>query len=222
MTLIMSTQSSTFAQDLQKMLEKSYEDLLYNESQKLNITVKAYKVGQEDQPIDRGTIEYIKIPDAYYMKAFDLESYHYKQQLTRIDHKAEVVDVIKKPDLKLDEEILGLPLWLAYFDDQTNEKIRIENSSHDGEQVYQIFREDYLEMEMVFQDDKLTKLTSYPKQAIVFRGRTLLTIVVMEYAYEKLNKTEKNKILSRFEASKNPSLLKKQYAAYDVKDHRTN
>ena len=205
-------------QSLKERITECYNLLIDNQDLTLSIDVKAWKRGRKDRPLDQAKFIYINDQEGFYMKTLDIEVVQNKDLTVRVDHGLQEVSVIPSPDQKpRSPEDLGLPTWLMHMNNMDSVyTIQIEKQNE--AEVYTLMQGDYKAMVVSLQGNKITRLIQYPPQQVEYRGKSITTVVEMNYTYQPAR--ARLRLDEVIDKHSNEIRLKDQYEKYKIIDYR--
>lgn len=203
-------------QVLRDRINTCYKHLIKNQDITLNIDVRAWKKGKKDRPIDQTNFIYTKDKKGFYMKTLDIEVIQNRDLTLRLDHDLKQVYLIPSPK-QMEPDDMGLPTWLRHMDNLDSLYTIEVDEKKEGE-VYTLKKGNYEEMLITINGKRITKLIQYPPHQVVYKGKSIATVVEMNYSYSDAQpRLQLSDVINQ---SARGMQLKSKYSNYKVIDYR--
>ncbi len=207
------------AQSFKEALDKAYTNILQDQNLKLKVEMTAYKMNNKSEILDRGEMIFINDEAGYYLKMLDMEVICENSRGIKVDHFNKQIMLFKMDESDLNNEDLGFHKFLEVFDE--DESIFQMTKTEDSESsTYQASRNGLKELEITFKKGRIKKVIQYPQQKVEYRGKTLQTVLVLDYFYSEpsAKRLHQNEFLDIDNSSVN---LNSRYKDYQLKDLRS-
>ena len=212
--------ATSYAQNLNSSLEKVYDKIVNAKEIHLEIDLKAYRLDNQKQVIDKGKMIYVKDNAGYYFKTLDYETFIENNTGLKINHDAKQAYLFEIDNTSKEEEMdLGMNSLKDAITKMQDSKFKVEESKNGDKQIFKISKLGIVQMELHIRKDKLLKVIHYPIQKVEYRGQTLQTVLVMDYKYVEKGKsrTKQLDLVNTSTGKFNSEKLK----SYRLKDMRT-
>ena len=204
------------AQSLKDQIEDCYHFLMDNNDLTLQVDVRAWQYGAEDKIIDNARFIYTNDKEGFYMKALDVEVIQNKDLTVRLDHQLEQAILISGHS-KNSPDDMGIPTWLADIENLDSIYDISQEKTKAGE-VFTLSQNNQKTMTITMDKGRIIKLIQHPVQPIRYQGKSITTVVEMNYSYSPARKHPRlEEVVSQ---TRGDIELKAKYGKYKLIDYR--